>query len=132
MKVIEVNTAKEFASTFFGDPILKMAVNAAIDNAPTVDAVPVDKIIFHHILIDENGIPEVKLQFGERTLILRREDDPVDVREVVHGQWELYPSSMHRRCSICKMEYDRPKFNVRANYCPNCGAKMDGGNDHEA
>ena len=46
--------------------------------------------------------------------------------EVVHGRWELYPSSMHRRCSVCKMEYDRPKFNVRANYCPNCGAKMDG------
>ena len=51
----------------------------------------------------------------------------VDAVEVVHGQWELYPSSMHRRCSVCKMEYDRPKFNVRANYCPNCGAKMDGG-----
>ena len=82
MKMIEINTAKEFASTFFGDPILKMAVNAVIDNAPTVDAVPVDKIIFHHILIDKNGIPEVKLQFGERTLILRK-TDPVDVVEVV-------------------------------------------------
>lgn len=49
-------------------------------NAPTVDAVPVDEIIFHHILIDENGIPEVKLQFGERTLVLRR-NDPVDAVE---------------------------------------------------
>lgn len=82
MKMIEINTAKEFASTFFGDPILKMAVNAAIDNAPTVDAVPVDKIIFHHILIDENGIPEVKLRFGERMLTLRK-TDPVHVVEVV-------------------------------------------------
>ena len=51
---------------------------------------------------------------------------PVDAVEVVHGRWELYPSSMYRRCSVCKMEYERPKFNVRANYCPNCGAKMDG------
>ena len=50
----------------------------------------------------------------------------VDAVEVVHGQWELYPSSMYRRCSVCKMEYDRPKFNVRANYCPNCGADMRG------
>lgn len=48
-----------------------------------------------------------------------------DVAPVVRGMWELYPSSMHRRCSVCKMEYGRPKFNVRANYCPNCGAKMD-------
>ena len=83
MKMIEVKTAKEFAASFFGDPILKMAFNAAMDNAPTVDAVPVDKFNIHYIKIDENGIPEVKLQFGERTLILRREDDPVDVREVV-------------------------------------------------
>lgn len=48
----------------------------------------------------------------------------VDAKEVVYGEWELYPSSMYRKCSVCKMEYDRPKFNVRANYCPNCGAKM--------
>lgn len=54
-------------------------------------------------------------------------DEPeVDAVEVVHGQWELYPSHMHRRCSVCKVEYDKPKFNIRANYCPNCGAKMDG------
>ena len=36
-KFVEVNVTKEFASTFFGDPILKMAVNAALDNAPAVD-----------------------------------------------------------------------------------------------
>ena len=50
----------------------------------------------------------------------------VDAVKVVHGRWELYPSSMHRRCSVCKMEYEKPKFNIRANYCPNCGAKMEG------
>ena len=38
MKVIEVSTAKEFASTFFGDPILKMAVNALMDHVPAVEA----------------------------------------------------------------------------------------------
>lgn len=35
-KLIEVQAAKEFASTFLADPILKMAVNAVLDNAPTV------------------------------------------------------------------------------------------------
>ncbi len=39
MKLVEVKTAKEFASTFFGDPVLKMAVNAALDNAPGFDLV---------------------------------------------------------------------------------------------
>lgn len=36
-KYVEVGRAKEFAGTFFGDPILKMAVNAALDHTPTVD-----------------------------------------------------------------------------------------------
>ena len=39
MKLLEVKTAKEFASTFFGDPILKWAVNKVLDNAPCFDVV---------------------------------------------------------------------------------------------
>lgn len=41
MKLIDPKQAKEFASTFFGDPILKMAANAVLDNVPTIDAAPV-------------------------------------------------------------------------------------------
>ncbi len=39
MKLIEVKQAKEFASTFFNDPILKMAANAVLDNAPGFELV---------------------------------------------------------------------------------------------
>lgn len=39
MKIVEVKTAKEFANTFFGDPVLKMAVNAVLDNAPGFELV---------------------------------------------------------------------------------------------
>ena len=39
LKLIEAKKAKEFASTFFGDPVLKMAINAAVDNAPGFDLV---------------------------------------------------------------------------------------------
>ena len=42
------------------------------------------------------------------------------------GRWELYPSRYHRRCSACKVEFEKPKFNIRANFCPNCGADMRG------
>ena len=38
MKFVEVQTAKDFANTFFGDPVLKMAINAVLDNAPAADA----------------------------------------------------------------------------------------------
>lgn len=50
-----------------------------------------------------------------------------DVVEVRHGRWidskeDGYPSI----CSVCKYPVDR--F-YKTNYCPNCGAKMDGGAD---
>lgn len=36
-KYVEVKTVQEFAGTFLGDPILKMAVNAVLDHAPAAD-----------------------------------------------------------------------------------------------
>lgn len=57
----------------------------------------------------------------------------VDAVEVVHGLWEKASETMPiYRCSICK---ERNLFkngnNVLSNYCPNCGAKIDGGNEDE-
>ena len=53
----------------------------------------------------------------------------VDAVEVVHGEWgEIYTCHGERlwgyKCSQC--EQDNPN---KSNYCPNCGAKMDGGNE---
>ena len=60
----------------------------AVDNAPTVDAVPVDEVRFLSLTIDKSGVPELVLQLGERTLILRT--DPVDAVEVVRcGQCQF-------------------------------------------
>ena len=46
-KLIEVNTAREFANTFLPDPILKMAVNAVLENCPAadMDTVEVEKAL---------------------------------------------------------------------------------------
>lgn len=63
-----------------------------------------------------------------------------DVAPVVHGLWEKEPSAFWRwtpsgavavarttyRCGLCGRGTA-----VKSNYCPNCGAKMDGGADHE-
>ena len=48
-----------------------------------------------------------------------------DVAPVVHGLWGNYePYSDGYRCSCCKLVH-----RTCTTYCPNCGAKMDGGND---
>lgn len=60
----------------------------------------------------------------------------VDAVEVVHGEWSTieddYTGLTALQCSECNQEYwfeDDPPMKIY-NYCPNCGAKMDGGS-HE-
>lgn len=44
-----------------------------------------------------------------------------DVVEVRHGEWKQH-GLMNPRCSLCN------SYNIeKSRYCPNCGAKMDGG-----
>ena len=39
-----------------------------LESQPLVDAVPVDEIKFLYCAIDKNGIPELKIQLGERII----------------------------------------------------------------
>ncbi len=50
-----------------------------------------------------------------------------DVVPVVHGRWIADGDGYHwtYNCSICAWKDGYP-FNERHNYCPNCGARMDG------
>ncbi len=67
----------------------------------------------------------------------------VDAVPVVHGRWDDFADKYDKsakkhdfRCSVCN---NRASMFVggtedwwdmwKPNYCPNCGAKMDGGND---
>ena len=48
--------------------------------------------------------------------------ETADVQEVRHGKWEKCKECCcEYRCSVCEYELCRT-----TNYCPNCGAKMDG------
>ena len=54
----------------------------------------------------------------------------VDAVEVVHGRW-IEPYRQWVECSNCGTGYVKYEFIARANYCPNCGAKVDGdGNEN--
>lgn len=68
----------------------------------------------------------------------------VDAAPVVHGRWikkknPQWPAYSHDCCSVCgwwntknALSYDgNRKPGHSLNYCPNCGAKMDGGNDND-
>ena len=71
------------------------------------------------------------------------ETSTVDAVEVVHGRWEdEYGGAFTNpryRCSVCKEKalyrYERNNLGgweaiqALTDYCPNCGAKMDGAND---
>ena len=56
-----------------------------------------------------------------------------DVEEVKHGRWNKVSWWQHQNryecneCSLCGCRV-KPKFTY--NFCPNCGAKMDGGKEN--
>ena len=58
-----------------------------------------------------------------------------DVAPVVHGRWEYIPQTLNTlsqlRCPFCGWWSLDPSIDGAYNYCPNCGARMDGGNDND-
>lgn len=57
-------------------------------------------------------------------------DCPLDEAEMVrHGTWDVLDGCKTRRvCSVCS--WDVPEYGKFYSYCPNCGAKMDGGDEY--
>ena len=76
----------------------------------------------------------------ERQLRAIRELPAADVAEVVHGEWlrhdDDWDSLTTIQCSLCSEEWcfetDDDVSLLNYKYCPNCGARMDGGKDDEA
>ena len=55
----------------------------------------------------------------------------VDAVEVVHGKWNAIDECANSGvyCSVCHRKIFKECYGnckLRSNYCPNCGAKMDG------
>lgn len=57
-----------------------------------------------------------------------------DVQPVRHGRWnrkEYNPHESRDACSQCGAIFDRPTDSEHWLFCPNCGAKNDGGDSNE-
>ena len=115
----------------FKKDMLGRMVAEIINNAPTVDAVPVDEIrvdIMSLSLENQEAVLNVSIcgRLNEVKLPFSKE-----VVEVAHGEWSIieddYLGLTALQCSKCNQEYwfeDEPPMRIY-NYCPNCGAKMD-------
>ena len=75
----------------------------------------------------DNDIEDVYRWFAEDL-----ESSPT-IDPVKHGKWNdgKYMGGdgcfvWHRECSLCGYERDDDNLDKDTNYCPNCGAKMDG------
>lgn len=60
----------------------------------------------------------------------------IEAEPVIHGKWMFSPDHAEGICTMCNFKiYGRPYNNtyliVPYNFCPNCGAKMDGGESDE-
>lgn len=85
----------------------------------------------------ERGGSMTALTRLERAYAEIREMPAADVAEVVHGEWlrsdDDWNSLTTIQCSICGEEWcfetDDDVSLLNYKHCPNCGAKMDGGED---
>lgn len=79
------------------------------------------------IEIPADGIIRIPIMDGNSTVGERIIDlsnlPTVNAVEMVHGRWKRTPISGTLFCSACDKI---PELQIETNYCPNCGAKMDG------
>ena len=81
-------------------------------------------------------------EFGDRAFVQELQERcrpdfialPVDAEPVRHGEWILNPCTIYNDatwvCSVCGKEWvliDGTPLDNQMNYCPKCGARMDGG-----
>lgn len=123
---------------FYGNEYCFDYVDAEdIDNAPTVDAVELERLFNAQI---EQGATDAFDAFDDAL----QDALTIDAAPVVHGRWaetdwvemesgghELIKTPKAAlRCSNCRNCFKKELL-WKTNFCPNCGAKMDGGEDAE-
>lgn len=102
-----------------------------IEEAPAVDAVPMTHDLDSSDLIRRKDVLWITKETGAwETQNRVRELPAVDAAPVVHGRWIPRKGKWFScfQCSVCgeKISYPTADGKALTNYCPNCGAKMNG------
>ncbi len=67
-------------------------------------------------------ITDVNMEHSDKVMFITPKGKKVEYAKVKHGKWIEYPiADGMNQCSVCGVL----RFGD-SNYCPNCGAKMDG------
>ena len=110
----------------------KETVLKIINEKPTADVVEIDKfaskIAGHSYYHGDKILARLYcLKEGQK---IEESIEPADVVEVVHGEW-INKNWLYRcsECdSVCPYDIEADVYDLwTCHYCPNCGAKMDGG-----
>lgn len=85
-----------------------------------------DELLEHFESCVTNGRPISNLYDLSEIISYVESMHAVEAVEVVHGEWkdEQCGRWIYAKCNLCGKVQD-----VRSNYCPNCGAVMDGEDD---
>ena len=95
-----------------------------IERETILDAISEQRRFYLHERDGETDMEKLYLLWGSDNALTTMEDimsdiPTADVAPVVHGRWEPYRKNLGK-CSECG-----EVVQIRSNYCPNCGAKMD-------
>lgn len=72
---------------------------------------------------------EAKVLFTVKDVIYSQQRYVIDVQPVKRGKWENTNTPNHLRCSKCDVIHFIAQYpHAEINFCPNCGARMDGDN----
>ena len=70
------------------------------------------------------GLSQAEYSFISDILTAFENFPAADVAPVSHGEWQEISGIF--RCSRCRYSFEHEGYQHFFNFCPNCGAKMDG------
>lgn len=123
--------AEQIKNSFPGQSPYTIQMRSAIAFTRETDRMILDSIVQK---AKENGITDLYVLnedfiLGAIREKMERESKGADAATVTHGKWDRSPSEIGtidvQSCSVCGCEMTERNQFWNANYCPNCGAKMD-------